>query len=621
MKKRGLFGLISLLIILAVLVSGCFTDRNEHLLLPGEPPPVAGNPPGEYFDVIVVGGEPEGVAAAVAAARLGGRVLLVEKRFGLGGLMTFGMLNSIDMNYGPNGELLTQGVFAEFFKEVGGDSFDVEQAKNVFHRLVEKEQNITLLLNAKYESPVMSSDGTKILGVEVSQEGERRFYYAGRVIDATQDADVAASAGVPYTVGSEDIGVNWTMAQTLVFGVGGVDWSVIQATLSKDDDSMTGANRVSAWGFGKEMRNYQPSSPSLRMRGLNMGRQYDGTVLINALHIFGVDGLDEAAKEEAIELAKAELPRIVEFLRQNIPGFGNAYLALTAPELYIRQTRHIKGEYTLSILDVVENRDFPDRIAHGSYPVDIQSTSPKNTGFTIANPKKYSIPFRCLVPVKVDNLLVVGRSASFSSLAMGSARVIPVGMATGQAAGVASVYSLAKGMTPRELAYSPEDVEEVQKLLVKQGAYLRPFAIQNPWENHWGYPYLRALLPVGVIIGGYDNNWRLDEVMPEEAMVHIAMVVAERRAPGRVDRTALHRLVKKDVPLTETKALQVLMVLRGLDPNSIPPGQLKEHFKSQGWLSQEVFSRLPSNNEPLTRSMAYAMMVETFRQLGILPRE
>lgn len=621
MKKLGLAGLVIGLIILTMLLMGCDQSEND-LRLPKEPAlPSATYPKGQYYDVIVVGGEPEGVAAAIAAARLGARTLLLEKRSGLGGLMTFGKLNSIDMNYGPRGELLTRGVFEEFFKKIDGDSFDVAQAKKAFHQMVEGEQNITLLLNTKFVTPVMSPEGDKILGVEVDKAGEQLFFYAGRIIDATQDADVAAATGVPYTIGSEDIGIYKNMAQTLVFGVGGVDWREIMQVLNGDKDPHTGANQLSAWGFGREMKNYQPSNPRVRMRGLNIGRQQDGSVLINALHIFGVDGLDPKAKAEGIALAEAELPRIVEFLRQNIPGFKNGYLAVVAPELYVRQTRHIQGEYTLTILDVLENRDFPDRIAHGSYPVDIQSTSPANHGFVIGVPQKYSIPFRCLVPLKVDNLLVAGRSASFSSLAMGSARVIPIGMATGQAAGVASVYSLYKGITPRDLAFNQEGISDVQRLLIAQGAYLKPFDIKNPWVGYWWYPYVRALLSLGVISGGYENNWRQDEIMPEKAFVNIAWEVAQRRAPGQIDGVALRRLAKQNVPLTGVKALQLQMVLRGLDPNSIPPEQIKQHFVDQGWLNQDVLSRWQGDNMPLPRSMGYAMMVETFRQLGILPRE
>lgn len=603
------------LIILAILLAG--SHRLEDQVVP--PGPADSDRSG--YDVIVVGGEPEGVAAAIAAVRQGGRVLLLEHRDGLGGLMTFGMLNSIDMNKDPQGELLNRGIFAEFFEAVGGDSFDVKEAKEVFRRMVQEDQDITLLLNTRFEKALLNEPGTAIIGVEVTREGQAQRFFAPRVVDATQDADVAASAGVPYTLGSEDIGISKAMAQTLVFGVGGVDWQEVSRFLNRDNDRHTGANEVSGWGFGREMKDYQPYNPRIRMRGLNLGRQQDGTVLINALHIFGVNGLDKEAKKEAIALATRELPRIVKFLRSNIAGFANAYLAVVAPELYIRQTRQITGEYTLSILDVLENRDFPDRIAHGSYPVDIQSTSPENHGFIIGAPQKYSIPFRCLVPLKVDNLLVVGRSASFSSLAMGSARVIPVGMATGQAAGVASVYSLRENITPRDLSRDAERVAELQRLLTGQGVYLKAFSLPNPWAGHWAYPYLQALLSLGVVSGGYENNWRLDEPMPEQWMVEMSLQIFGRRAPAQLNQEALVDLGRERGLLTAEKALMMLMVMRGEDPHKIRPEDLYEHFVTQGWLSQNVQSRWLPPGQPITVGLAYALKVETLRQLGVLPAE
>ncbi|KKM11303.1 hypothetical protein SY88_09285 [Clostridiales bacterium PH28_bin88] len=587
---------------------------------PEIPPPAlpSGDPgPGPY-DIIVVGGEPEGVAAAVAAARSGAKVLLVEKRDGLGGLMTYGMLNSIDMNHGPQGELLTRGVFSEFLAGVGGDSFDVEQARGVFTRLVVNEPNISLLLNAAFEGAFLNEKGDTITGVRVRRQGQVKTYHALRVIDATQDADVAAAAGVPYTVGAEDRGLKVSMTPTLVFHVGGVDWETMAKALKQDGDPGTGANHVSAWGFWPEMSQYRPQNPRTRVRALNIGKQNDGSVLINALQIFGVDGLDPASLAEAMEVARAEVPHIVDFMREKVPGFNRAYLVGTAPELYVRETRHIKGEYTLTINDVLENRDFPDRVAHGSYPVDIQATGTHDWGFAMGKPSRYSVPYRSLVPLKIENLLVVGRSASFTSLAAGSARVIPIGMATGQAAGVAAAYTIRQGITPRELAYRPAGTQEVQELLVQQGAYLEPFAIPNPLAGHWAYPYLRVLRPLGVVLGGYENDWRLDEVMPAESFVYLLSSTYERTAPGMVNKTALARMIDKK-PLDKAGALRMLLTVRGVEEDSLSRDDqgLYGYFLDRGWLSPAVQALMAAEG-PVTRGLAYALAVETFSQLGLL---
>jgi len=473
----------------------------------------------EKYDVIVVGGEPEGIAAAVAAARNGQRTLLIEEGEALGGLMTLGGLNFLDMSYGPNKELLTRGIFADFYKEMG-NAFDLAEAQEYFLKLVQKEEKLDLRLGTVFVEPLLSEK--TITGIRVREKGQSREYYGARLIDATVDADVAAAAGVPYTVGAEDYGRKGElMGVTLVFRIKGVNWPYVfvynnfMRLLSKVKagwgDPYAGANWKVAWGYGQQALAYQPQDQQLRFRGPNLARQKDGSVLVNALLLFGVDGLEAASKAEGIARGKAELPYIVEFMRERFPGFARVKLVDTAERLYVRETRHIQGEYRLTITDVLENRDQWDRIAHGSYPVDIQPTAPDNLGNVIGKPALYSIPFRCLVPLQVENLLVVGRSASYDSLPHGSARVIPVGMATGEAAGVAAAYSLEKEQGFREISRNKEAVTEIQGRLQKQGAYLVEYTPPRPAVmEHWAYPGLAAMRELGLAAGGYSNNYQLD---------------------------------------------------------------------------------------------------------------
>jgi hypothetical protein len=477
----------------------------------------------DTYDVIVIGGEPEGIAAAVSAARNGQRTLLVEHGDALGGLMTLGGLNFLDMNYGPEKELLTQGIFAEFFEEMG-NAFDLEEAKEYFLQLVRKEENLDLLLKTSFVEPVMS--GQTIIGVRLKENGQdaerSKIYYGARIIDATVDADVAAAAGVSYTEGAEDYGRKGElMGVTLVFRVKKVNWPFVfiynnlMRLLSKIKsdwgDPYAGAGWKVAWGYGQQALEYQPHNPNVRFRGPNLARQKDGTVLVNALLLFGVDGTDPVSRAESIRRGKEELPYIIEFMRESFPGFRRVELVDTAERLYVRETRHIMGEYRLTITDVLENRDHWDRIAHGSYPVDIQPTAPDNLGNVIGKPAIYSIPFRCLVPLGVDNLLVAGRSASYDSLPHGSARVIPVGMATGEAAGVAAAYSIENGLGFREISRNKEAVAAIQARLKEQGAYLTAYTPPRPAViDHWAYPAMAAMRELGLAAGGYSNNYQLD---------------------------------------------------------------------------------------------------------------
>lgn len=471
------------------------------------------------YDVIVVSAEPEGIAAAVSAARNGMKTLLLEDDAALGGLMTLGELNFIDMCNGRDGTLLTQGIFEEFYDGVDGSAFDITEAKNFFLEMVTAEPLLTLRTNAKFMAPVMEDN--KITGITVEENGAPVTYYGSRIIDATVDADVAAAAGVPYTYAGEDIGeIDRQMGVTLVFELSDVSWNKIflylngqrlAASLTKNGSADMGATNKMAWGYTEEGYGYEPQDPKMRLRGFNIARQENGNVLVNALIIFGVDPLSAESKAEGIARGQAELEYILPYVREHFKGFEKAQLVDTADQLYVRETRHILGEYQLTIDDVLENRDQWDKIAIGSYPVDVQPTLTQTYGTVVGFPDRYAIPFRCLVPLKVDNLLVVGRSASYKSLAAGSARVIPIGMAEGEAAGVAAAYSVNHQMDFRSMSTDKGAISTVQEQLKSQGAYLEDFEIHEEFMDHWAYPGVKVLRALGLLDGGYSNDYRLDE--------------------------------------------------------------------------------------------------------------
>lgn len=379
----------------------------------------------DAYDVIVVGTEPEGIAAAVSAARNGMKTLLLGEDEALGGLMTIGELNFIDMCESRDSTLLTQGFFKEFYDAVGGSAFDITEARNFFLSVVTAEPLLTLRTQNQFVEPIM--DGNTIVGVRMDENGVERAYYGSRLIDATVDADVAAAAGVPYTYAGEDIGEkDRQMGVTLVFELSGVNWTKVslhlnwqrfKAEVLKQGTADMGATEKTAWGYTEEGYAYEPHDSMMRLRGFNIARQNNGNVLINALIIFGVDPLSDESKAEGIARAQAEMEYLIPYIQENFTGFENAELVATAEQLYVRESRHIIGEYQLTIDDVLENRDQWDKIAIGAYPVDVQPTATQTYGTVIGSPDRYAIPFRCLVPKIVDNLLVVGRSASYKSLA------------------------------------------------------------------------------------------------------------------------------------------------------------------------------------------------------------
>lgn len=428
-------------------------------------------------DVLVVGGTPAGIAAAAGAARAGARVHLVARRTKLGGDITWAWLTTFDMNLSPQGIHLTRGIFSDFYKLLGL-SFDVDEAVHKLTWAVYRERLVNVTEHAPLIRPIL--DGDRVTGAEFDDRGFNRTLTitARVVIDATDDAELAAAAGVPFVTGRAGAdGERWMQPATLIFRLRGVDWDAMTAAImaSRGGDPVRwGVNGKAAWGFWEEMRGYRPSQPDAGVLGLNLALQHDGSVLINTLQVFGVDGTSAASLDDGMAKAKRELPHLVGFLRAHVPGMADAQLLDHAPSLYVRETRHVTGLQTLTVEDIIGRRVFPDRIAVASYPIDIHPYRPEWASPYAPVRHVYTIPLRALIPKRIQGLLVPSRSFSATSEAAGSARVIPTTMALGHAAGVAAAVCAKARCTPLGLVRTPALVRRMQHVLLSQGAYLGP---------------------------------------------------------------------------------------------------------------------------------------------------
>lgn len=518
--EKKMTALIAMLLVVTMLFSGCSSGTESTGEAESLPQFTNEGTADSDYDVIVVGSDPEGIAAAVSAARNGMKTLLLSKDSTPGGLYTLGALNFIDVPETRDGTTLVGGIYEEFVNAVGGSGFDIVNAANVFQDMLTSEENITVRYNAEFQAPVMN--GTTITGVTVLEDGQEVTYNAPYVIDATQDGDVAAAAGAPYTYAGEDIGErDREMGVTLVFRLSGVNWDSMTRYLTIkrgigelfNKSTSMGVSGNTAWGFSDEGYAYEPEDSVMRLRGFNMARQDNGDVLVNALLIFDVDPLDEESREEGIERAKAELENIIPYLQDEFWGFSDCQLVGTADDLYVRESRHITCEYNLTIDDVLENRWQDDAICVTSYPVDVQPTKTQTYGTVVGYPDQYAIGYKSLVPQDVDGLLVVGRSAGYTSLAAGSARIVPTGMACGEAAGVAVAVAKSLDKTPRDLVDNSAAISMIQDLLVDQGAKLDHTQTHEDVMDHWAYPGVKVLRSLGVLDGGYDNNYYLDDAI------------------------------------------------------------------------------------------------------------
>ena len=464
-------------------------------------------------DLLVYGGTPQGVMAAVAAAQQGQRVVLVVPGHQLGGVLTRSWLTTLDMSTGPDNYPLSRGLFLGLYRQLHHDnSFDVAAAQRYFNALVRRPG-----LRVLTDMPINRvSSHAGHMGCPLLGRGtDSRVICAARYIDASDNAELAAQAGAGFTVGRDDeqqaqgsqllgsqvLGHQAGQAQMaagLIFRVRGLDWSALYTVLNAENlrpplnpaaqrpsdlglsmtELLPALNTVSGRsvvGLARLAHQYRPSDPGrFVLRGFNGARQDDGSLLVNALLVLDVDGTSPAATRLARQQAEAEARRVVAFLRQAEPGvFGHASFGGVAPELYVRESRHLIGEYRLHAEDVVYGRQFPDGVAVGGYPLDGQQYRSGESPYLIGHPSPYEVPLSSLIPQGFSNLLVVSQAASFDSVAAFSARVVPLQMNLGEAAGLAAaVASQTHSGFPR-VRRSPLLMLELRNALYRRGNLIR----------------------------------------------------------------------------------------------------------------------------------------------------
>ena len=406
----------------------------------------------DEVDVLVCGGGPAGFCAAVAAARAGAKTLLVEQANCLGGIATAGGHNHLCLytSWGSD-ELVVGGIPLEMARRVvdmgcgvmarGNVDFELPGMKLALEQLA-AEAGVKLLYHTLFADAIVH-DG-RVVGACIQNKTGRQAVLARRVVDATGDADVAASAGAPYEVGRESDGA--CQPASLMFTLGGVDWQRT-CEFRKDDYKLQ-----HVWKAAQAAGDMEPFQNQI------MGWWWTPTrpdqVGVNFTHLVGVDCTNAESITAATIEGRRQAFHMIPVFRKYVPGMEGCYLISTAALLGTRESRRIVGEVVLSDEDILRRRAWDDAVCYGSFFIDVHNcTGPGMDGETYRPEKgfRYPIPYRCLVPKEIDNLLVAGRCISATHRALGSTRVMPQCAALGQAAGTAAALSLAADCPPRAL--------------------------------------------------------------------------------------------------------------------------------------------------------------------------
>lgn len=411
----------------------------------------------DNYDVIVAGGGPAGIAAAVSAARLGARTALVERYGILGGMLTSGHVQPIlghaegKTMYDEIVALLQEGhtdvpsIATRNGREVG---IDLEEAK---HRLLKLcvENGVFVYLQTPVADVIM--DGNRITGVVVLTPKGLEELHASVVVDATGDGFAAMRAGAPFEIGRASDGK--CQPATLEFTVENVDNSHHFFCYGGSDPvTLPDGRRYSEVCKEACARGELPENVSI-VRIHHTLRSDERN--INATQANGFDTLTPQGNTAAEYLLREQIPIVIDFLRKHAPGFENCRLKSSATTLGVRETRRFIGDYVISDEDVEKGARHADVVVHKAwFLIDIHNPTGGGQAEKHSQPATpYDIPYRSLLPRNVEGLLLSGRNISGTHRAHASYRVMGVAIPTGQAAGTAAALSVQKGCTPRELDY------------------------------------------------------------------------------------------------------------------------------------------------------------------------
>jgi hypothetical protein len=429
------------------------------------------------FDVLVCGGGPAGVMAAVAAARAGAQVLVVERHPFPGGSSTAALVHPWLTYHNKRGQQVLAGQGQELvdrLQVLGGALGHLRDSIGFVHSLTPFDPDLTkwAMQQMLQESGAQVLVGTTIHAVEVENQSVRAIRAVNKsgeirieadlFVDCTGDADIAFRAGAPMQSSRQD-GRLHTQPMTMNLRLSGVDWAPIRRFILENpgefhhetlfDDLRRGEPLTAVSGYFSLWREKSGALNIPRDRLLFFSGVRGDECYVNTSRVTQLDGTNGEQYSQAELEGRRQVYALANWLRENVAGFESSYISCVPTQIGVRETRRIEGDYKLSQDDVVQGSKFEDAIARSAYPVDIHAPSGEGLITSEAPDDFYEIPLRCLLPQTLDNVLVAGRCISATHEGHASTRLTPTCFAMGEAAGAAAAVCSRERKRPRELDF------------------------------------------------------------------------------------------------------------------------------------------------------------------------
>ncbi len=428
-------------------------------------------------DVLVCGGGPSGVMAAVAAARAGAQVLVVERHPFVGGSSTAALVHPWLTFHNKRGQQVLAGLGQELvsrLQAMGGALGHLRDSIGFVHSLTPFDPDLTkwAMQQMLLESGAQVLVGTTIFAVEthghsvravraVNKSGQVRIE-ADLFIDCSGDADIAFRADAPLQSSRAD-GKLSTQPMTMNLRLSGVDWAPIRRFIVGNPGEFHHETLFDELRRGEPLTAVSGYFSLWCEKGRTLGIPRDRLLFfsgvrgdecyVNTSRVTQLDGTDGEQYSQAELEGRRQVYALAVWLREHVAGFESSYISCVPTQIGVRETRRIVGDYVLNQDDVVRGSRFEDAIARSAYPVDIHAPAGDGLVTSEAPADFYEIPFRCLLPQNLDNLIVAGRCISATHEGHASTRLTPTCFAMGQAAGAMAALCARHKKRPRELGF------------------------------------------------------------------------------------------------------------------------------------------------------------------------